>query len=100
MATAEDSTHYDMTPAVVTMSPPLSAWSTTLVTAVSASMLQPVAAAETTEEEVSGIINFPRPATIFAAVCASIFTAVGIGGKSLNPKLLIKGKFIQSRLRG
>ena len=30
----------------------------------------------------TAIILYPRSATVFAAICASIFTVVGIGGKN------------------
>ena len=31
----------------------------------------------------TAIILYPRSATVFAAICASIFTVVGIGGKNI-----------------
>ena len=32
----------------------------------------------------TAIILYPRSATVFAAICASIFTVVGIGGKNCS----------------
>ena len=31
--------------------------------------------------QMTEVVEFPRPVMIFAAICASIFTVVGIGGK-------------------
>ena len=39
-------------------------------------------------------IHFTQAATIFAAVCASIFTVIGIGGEFEKKRLVFK-KFIE-----
>ena len=38
----------------------------------------------------TAIILYPRSATVFAAICASIFTVVGIGGKNSSQYRVIK----------
>ena len=38
---------------------------------------------DSSSEAIIPAILYPRSATIFAAICASIFTVVGIGGKHL-----------------
>ena len=37
------------------------------------------------------VVEFPRPVMIFAAICASIFTVVGIGGK--DDFLIVKSTY-------
>ena len=37
---------------------------------------------DASSEAILPAILYPRSATVFAAICASIFTVVGIGGKS------------------
>ena len=44
----------------------------------SASVTSPAGANAT---QMTEVVEFPRPVMIFAAICASIFTVVGIGGK-------------------
>ena len=36
----------------------------------------------------AAIILYPRSATVFAAICASIFTVVGIGGKKTHKYII------------
>ena len=46
------------------------------------------------DDAVEHVIYYSRPATVFAAVCAIIFTIVGIAGRKMNFKI-----FLSPRLR-
>ena len=39
-------------------------------------------------DEAENEVAFPQAAMVFAAVCASIFTVVGVGGKTSKQKLV------------